>query len=82
MWFLLVASIALIALLAVVEVSKALWRWRKGQPEREVALRIRVFIYAVLGCIFFNVFVLSTPESFSGPFRLRFSFVGGNVCQS
>jgi hypothetical protein len=70
-WLLIVVCLALVAILAMVEVGRAVWRWRQRQPEQGVILRLRVLLYAVLACLVVNVFILSTPEAFSGPFRVR-----------
>ncbi len=77
MWFLVLATVTLIALVAATEVGKTLWRWRKRQPERVVALRIRAFVYTVVGSLVVIVLLLNTSEFFSGPFRLRFPFLAG-----
>jgi len=65
-------GLVLVALLAAVEVRRTLGRWRRHQPEPDVGLRVRALAYVVLACIFVNAFFLSTPETFSGPFRVRF----------
>jgi hypothetical protein len=75
-WFLIPVGIALVAPLAVVEVRRTLRRWRRGQPEPDVGLRLRVLVYVALACVFVNAFFLSTAETFSGPFRLRFAIMG------
>ena len=65
-------AIGLGALLAAVEVYRTLGRRRRGEREPDVGLRLRALAYASLACIFVNVFFVSTPETFSGPFRVRF----------
>src|SRR2546427_3318361 len=75
-WFLIPVGLALVALLAAVEVRRTLGRWRRHEPEPDVGLRVRALAYVVLACIFVNAFFLSTPETFSGPFRIRYPILG------
>ena len=63
-------------ILSVIETRRTLQRRRRGEPEPDVALRLRVLVYVAVGCIWFTAFVLSTPETFAGPFRLRFAVQG------
>lgn len=71
-WTVVLGGIGLAALLAVVEVCVTLGRWSRGQREPDVGVRLRALAYVSLACIFVNAFFVSTPESFSGPFRVRF----------
>ena len=72
-----VALCALVALLAGTAAGRTILRWRRRQPEPDVALRLRVLMYMALACVFVNAFFISTPESFSGPFRVRLPVVSG-----
>jgi hypothetical protein len=61
-----------VALIGAMEAGRALGRWRRHEPELDVGLHARSLVYAGLACLFVNAFFLSTPETFSGPFRVRF----------
>lgn len=65
-------SMVLIIGLAVREAAGLLRRLLSNEAERDVALRLRALLYFSVGCILFNVLVLSVPESMKGPFRVRF----------
>lgn len=71
-WHIIPVGLALVTLLAVVKAGRTLWRWRQCRPEPDVGLRLRALLFVVVTCVCVNAFVLSTPETFSGPFRLRF----------
>ena len=70
-----VALLVLVALLAGAAVGRTIRRLWRRQPEPEVVLRLRVLMYIALACVFVNAFFVSTPESFSGPFRVRLPIV-------
>lgn len=70
MWALF-ALLASITVTGCIKTARLLWAWRAGAPLPGLALRLRAAVYLGMGCLFVCVFILSTPESFSGPFRLR-----------
>ncbi len=70
MWGLF-ALLALVTLTGIIKTIHLLWTLRTGAPIPGLALRFRAAFYLGSGCLFVCVFILSTPESFSGPFRLR-----------
>jgi len=69
-------GLALVVGLAVLAAGRTASRLRRGEPESDILLHGRALLYAGMGCVLFNAFVLSTPESFSGPFRLRHPILG------
>lgn len=70
-WILFVL-ITTIAIFGIVNVIRLLRMWRRGETIADGAVRLRIWLYVAMGCLCWCVFVLSTPETFSGPFRLRF----------
>jgi hypothetical protein len=62
--------------LATSEARESVRRWRLGEPEVDVLLRVRALGYLGLACILVNALFFSTAETFSGPFRLRYPVVG------
>jgi hypothetical protein len=76
LWFLIPVGLLVTAALSARELVKVVWRWHRREAELDVGLRLRALAYAGLGCVFVTAFFLSTPESFSGPFRLRFPILG------
>lgn len=73
-WLLAAAYIpfAVVALLAVAEAGKALRHMLRGSPEPNVGVRLRGLLYAAVGCLAFNAFLLSTPVTATGPFVVKF----------
>lgn len=65
-------GIAAAVLLGGVDVGLVVWRWWRRKPVADVGLRARMVLYVAMACLWFNAFVLSTPEAFSGPFRVRY----------
>jgi hypothetical protein len=76
LWLLIPLVLLVVLLLAAIQVVRSLQLMRKRQTETDAYLKLRVLAYIAIGCVAFNAFVLSTPETFSGPFRLRFPIVG------
>jgi hypothetical protein len=62
--------------LALRALRETVRRWRRGEPEPDALLRVQMLGYVALTCILVNVFLLSTAESISGPFRLRDPILG------
>jgi hypothetical protein len=54
-----------------VKVVRLLWMSHRGEIIQDAAALLRVGLYVWMGYLCLCIFVLSTPESFSGPFRLR-----------
>ena len=71
-----VILLLLVAGLALVESRKAARRWRRAEAEPDVCLRLRVLFYAAAACAMLSAFVWSTPETYVGPFRLRYPILG------
>lgn len=71
-WFVIQLGLALAVLLAAVAVGRTLWGWWRRRPELDVGLRMRALLYVAVACVFVNVFIMSTAETFKGPFRDRF----------
>jgi hypothetical protein len=71
-WLFVPAALGLIAILAVVESVRTARRWRQRLPDPDLGVRMRALVYAGVGCVAVNALILSTPVSFSGPFRLKF----------
>jgi hypothetical protein len=67
----LYALIISAAIFGAGEVVRLLRVRHFDQAIDEVAFRLRIALYIGVGCLCFCIFVLSTPDSFSGPFRLR-----------
>ncbi|MDP6407874.1 MAG: hypothetical protein QGI46_00705, partial [Planctomycetota bacterium] len=53
------------------ELARVAWWAARRRAERDVALRLRVAVYFGVALVVSSVFVLSTAESFQGPFRVR-----------
>jgi hypothetical protein len=70
MWILLFL-VMLIALFGILKVERMVWMWHRGEAIQDAGVRLRIGLYMAMGLLCFCVFVLSTPETFSGPFRLR-----------
>ncbi len=68
-------GLILVALLAAMALRRRLWRRRRRQPEPDLALHVRALVYFALACVFVDAFFLSTPETFAGPFRVRFPII-------
>lgn len=75
MWALFVL-LALATLTGFITTFRLLWAWRVGDTIPGLASRLRAAFYLGMACLFVCIFVLSTPESFSGPFRLRHPIAG------
>jgi hypothetical protein len=75
LWLSIPLVLAFVVLLAGVQVVRAIRRLVRRQVDTDGPLKVRVLVYVAVACIAFNVFVLSTPEAFSGPFRVRFPIV-------
>ena len=75
MWGLF-ALIGLFTLAGVVSTASAFLALRSSEARPDLAPRLRGAVYLAMGCLLVCVFVLSTPESFSGPFRLRHPIAG------
>ena len=70
--FIIPVGLALVTLLAAVQIGRTAWCWQQCRPERDLGVRLRALLFVVVACVCVNAFVLSTPETFSGPFRVRF----------
>lgn len=73
--FLVRAGLAVTLVLAVREVRSGLRRWRGREPEPDVAVRVRALVYAAVATLILDAFVWSTPETYAGPFRIRFPLI-------
>src|SRR4051794_14819855 len=62
---------ALVAVLGVRAAACVATRLRRSEPEPAAGLRLRMAVYAFVACLLFNVFVLSSADSASGPFRVK-----------
>ena len=71
MWILF-ALIATIATIGGAKVIRLLWMLRRAETVEDAPVQLRIALYVMLGWLCYCVFILSTPEAFSGPFRLRF----------
>lgn len=71
MWILF-ALFTAIAIVGIINGIRLLRMWWRSESVVDAGVRLRFGLYIALGCLCFCVFVLSTPETFSGPFRLRF----------
>lgn len=70
MWILFL-SIMVIALFGIIKIERMVWMWHRDETIPDAMARLRIGLYVGMGLLCFCVFVLSTPETFSGPFRLR-----------
>jgi hypothetical protein len=73
------ALVGVIAVSAVFGYTRAVVRirqWQRSEAVEDAAVRLRIALYAAMACLAYNVFALSTPEGFSGPFRLRHPIAG------
>lgn len=59
------------AIFGAGEVVRMLRNSQRGEWIDNAVFRLRIALDVGLGCLYVCVFVLSTPDSFSGPFRLR-----------
>ncbi|MEH6515146.1 MAG: SGNH/GDSL hydrolase family protein [Halioglobus sp.] len=59
------------AIFGTVKVFRLLWTWHRGETIQDAAVWLRIGLYVGVGYLCCCIFILSTPESFSGPFRLR-----------
>ena len=78
-WWTVVLGVVMllsIAVLAIKETRRTVRRLRAREPEPDLALRLRVMIYAALACIVISALFLSSPEGVTGPFRLRLPIMG------
>lgn len=69
--WLLFLSIAAIAIFGIVKIERMVWMLHRGETIQDAAVQLRIGLYVGMGLLCFCVFVLSTPEAFTGPFRLR-----------
>ena len=66
-----VAPSVVVLALGGVACASTVWRLLRRQPELHVGLRLRMVLYLAMACLFVNAFFLSTPETSTGPFRVR-----------
>lgn len=71
-WLIIPVCLSLVAILALVGMGRILRRRWRRQLEPDVFLRLRTLLYVAMACVMVNALYLSTPETFSGPFRVRF----------
>jgi hypothetical protein len=71
-WSSILVWLSLVVALGALDSAAIVRRLMQGQRESDLGLRWRGVAYTIMGCVLFNALVLSTPESFSGPFRVRF----------
>lgn len=70
-FWILLSSIAAIGLFGLVKIERLVWKLHRRESIEDAPSQLRSAAYAGMGLLCFCIFVLSTPESFSGPFRLR-----------
>ncbi len=69
--FVAIGTAAILGTGEIVRLLRVRHRGDTAQLSKDAAARLRSALYVAMGCLCFCVFVLSTPESFSGPFRVR-----------
>ena len=77
LWLLVPLLLAVVGAVSIVQIVTTARRIWKGEQDDAAALKWRALLYVAIGCVLFNAFVLSTPEAFSGPFRVRFPVLAG-----
>jgi hypothetical protein len=74
-WTAFLVALALAVVLIWTDLARLLRRWKRHQPEPDIGVRARALAYTAAACLLWNVFFLSVPEAFSGPFRVRFAII-------
>lgn len=70
------ASVLLLVLVVAIAVAgswdmvRTFQRWLRSGTEVNGSLRVRVAVYGAAACVVFSLFVLSAPETFTGPYRV------------